>query len=366
MSLTNADFKGILDELLEGCQIIGPDWTYLYVNDALARHGRKTKQELLGRRMMDVYPGIEKTEVFEVIKTCMETGKQQKLENLFVYEDGTRAWFLLSVVPVPEGVFVMSLDISDQKAAQEEILKLNAGLEHKVAQRTEEVKAVNKELESFAYSVSHDLRAPLRAVDGFARILESDYSTKLDEEGKRLLSIVITNVRKMDTLIMDLLTLSRVTRGAMELTRVNMREMAGSVFQEVAGENVGKIRFAMGPLPEANGDPVLLRQVWANLISNAVKYSSPKERPEIEITAVKGSELVYSVRDNGVGFDPKYVHKLFGVFQRLHRDDEFPGTGVGLAIVERIILRHHGRVWAEGSLGHGAAIHFSLPDSNRP
>ena len=362
MSFGDAELRSIIDHLLEGCQILGWDWTYLYVNDTVARHGRKTKQELLGRKMMDVYPGIETTPMFEVLRRCMETGTSDHLLNEFLFDDGSTRWFQLSVMAVPQGIVIMSLDITEHKRDQAEILRLNADLERRVNQRTEEIKTVNKELEAFAYSVSHDLRAPLRAVEGFSRILDSEHSEKLGKEGKRLLSVIVSNIHKMDQLISDLLSLSRVTRTSMNYTLVDMKHLVSMIAQEAVSGAEKAIELKIGDLPAVSGDPVLFRQLWINLISNAVKYSSPREQPVIQIDGVvKENAIVYSISDNGVGFDPAYSHKLFGMFQRLHRDDEFPGTGVGLAIVRRIVDRHHGSVSIEGKLDEGVKVSLALP-----
>jgi PAS domain S-box-containing protein len=364
MSFGDAELRDIIDQLLEGCQIIGRDWTYLYVNDTVALQGRKTKQELLGRKMMDVYPGIETTPMFAMLRRCMELGVADRLVNEFTFEDGSKRWFQLSVMVVPQGIVIMSLDITEHKRAEDEVRRLNAGLEQLVTQRTEEIKAVNKELEAFAYSVSHDLRAPLRAVDGFSRILADEHSATLGEEGRRLLSIIVSNVRKMDQLISDLLSLSRVTRTAMNHTLVDMNTLIESLVRETTAEGGKTIEWKIEELPKVSGDPVLFRQLWANLISNAVKYSSPREHPVIHIEgSVKGNDAVYMITDNGVGFDSAYGHKLFGVFQRLHSDDEFPGTGVGLAIVRRIVERHRGNIQIEGRRDHGVTVTVAIPDA---
>jgi signal transduction histidine kinase len=235
-----------------------------------------------------------------------------------------------------------------------------AELGAQVRARTAELEATNKELEAFSYSVSHDLRAPLRAVDGYARMLEEDCGAALDAEGRRLLSVVRDAAGRMGRLIDDLLAFSRLGRQAPVRRRVDMDALVAEVFAELRGES--RAVLAAAALPAADADPAMLRQVWANLIGNALKYSGKRADPRIEVSArVDGAEAVYSVRDNGVGFDPRYADKLFGVFQRLHRADEFPGTGVGLAIVQRVVARHGGRVWAEGAPGQGACFHFSLP-----
>ena len=234
-------------------------------------------------------------------------------------------------------------------------------LEQQVRARTEALRAANKELESFSYSVSHDLRAPLRAVDGYALMLEEDYGAKLDDEGRRLLGVVRDGAAQMGRLIDDLLNFSQVGRKPVARDPVNMDALVREVVAAVVRPDT-KARIDVGELAATVGDRALLRQVWTNLVSNAVKYSSKSDQPVVKIGARReGAEQIYWVRDNGSGFDMRYYDKLFGVFQRLHRADEFEGTGVGLAIVQRVVTRHGGRVWAEGKVGEGACFSFALP-----
>ncbi len=250
-------------------------------------------------------------------------------------------------------------NITDRKQAEMNIISLNTQL----AQKAAELEMTNKELESFSYSVSHDLRSPLRAIDGYAHIFEEDFAHVLDEEGLRLLNVIRTNSKKMGRLIDDLLAFSRLGRKAVEAAEVDMNALVDGVWNELqsGGEHSNSV-FLKQPLPAAWGDASLLKQVLQNLLSNAAKYSSKQAQPQIEVSAsVEPTEIIYSIRDNGVGFDMKYYHKLFGVFQRLHRDEDFPGTGVGLAIVERVIVRHGGRVWADSVIDEGTTFSFSLP-----
>ena len=270
--------------------------------------------------------------------------------------------------PYPRGemgdlMAALDHDFELMQAQRDAIQRLNADLERRVAERTAQIEAGIKELEAFTYTVSHDLRTPLRAIGGFSRILEEDYGDKLDDEARRLIGVVCENARKMGQLIDDLLTFSRVGRNSMAATGINMEALARSALAEIgATAATGRARIEIHPLPEAHGDPVLIKQVWTNLLSNAIKFSGKRDQPLIEVSAHDdGADAVYCVKDNGAGFDMQYYKKLFGVFQRLHGDDEFPGIGVGLAIVRRIVSRHGGRVWAEGKVGEGATFYFTLP-----
>ncbi len=238
---------------------------------------------------------------------------------------------------------------------------LTEELESRVETRTAELKAANRELEAFSYSVSHDLRAPLRAVDGFSRILLEDHAKQLDTDGRRLLGVVRSSTRQMGQLIDDLLSFSRIGRQEMTRTGVDMMALAHAAFRDLLAADE-RVSFTVGPLPHADVDPSLMRQVWTNLISNALKFTRPKVERVIEVAGrTEPGRVVYSVKDNGVGFDMAYSNKLFGVFQRLHSSHEFEGTGVGLALVQRIVHRHGGEVWAEGKAGEGATFSFSLP-----
>ena len=220
-----------------------------------------------------------------------------------------------------------------------------------------------KEIEAFSYTVSHDLRAPLRAMDGYSRILLEDYGEKVDEEGRRSLKVVRSEAKRMGNLVDDLLAFSRLSRQPMVSSAVDMTALAKSVFESLAAlERDRELQLALRPLPAIQGELAMLRQVWVNLLSNAIKFTKGREMAQIEIGAETGAEeQIYFVKDNGAGFDMRFVGKLFGVFQRLHTDQEFPGTGVGLAIVQRVITRHGGRVWAEGKINEGATIYFAIP-----
>jgi len=556
-------FYKTLENMIEGCQIIDRDFRYVYVNKVAAAHGRKLPSELIGRTMMEMYPGIENTRMFSELRCCMDTGRSRRIENEFINSDGSKSWFDLFIQSVPEGIFILSLDITERKNMESEKQRINEELEQKVKERTimletvnnnlekeiferkraqdgiqrsnrelsvlyqincaiaesldlktmidnalnvtldvlnieaggiylveadeetlalrvhrghgdefirsikclkvgegisgkavaekhpvvidisdypterlsplmvgegfqtmasfpllsagqavgafnmgtrrvrafppgemellssigqqlgnavqnarlystlrertAQLEAANRELEAFSYSVSHDLRAPLRAIDGFSRFLQEDYEEKLDAEGKRLLNVIRSNTQKMDHLISDLLALSRVTRNELVISVIDMRTMVDSIYHEIIPDSVsGKFHFTVDQIPAAYGDPSFMRQVWYNLLSNAVKYTMPKENCEITVGGYDENEFhVYFIKDNGVGFNQEYTHKLFGVFQRLHKTEDFEGTGVGLAIVQRIVHRHGGTIWAEGKTGEGAAFYFSIPRKER-
>jgi two-component system, chemotaxis family, sensor kinase Cph1 len=253
---------------------------------------------------------------------------------------------------------------ANQRALAEERLKnLYLELEKKVGERTNELHNMNQELEAFTYSVSHDLRAPLRAIDGYARILEEDYNARIDAHGKHLISVITKNALYMGQLIDDLLDFSRTSRSELIKSTFDAdKEVRKITADLMAQEKNRNIQIHIKTLDACKGDTMMLRQVWVNLISNALKYTRKTPESRIEIfSQILSQEVQYTIRDNGVGFEMKYVGKLFGVFQRLHNKDQFEGTGVGLALVKRILDRHQGRIWTESEVNKGATFHFTLP-----
>jgi PAS domain S-box-containing protein len=264
----------------------------------------------------------------------------------------------------PLAILETNNDISDRKRREEEIRKLNVEL----GIRTSELEVTNKELEAFAYSVSHDLRAPLRHMGGFTELLQKHLALSLDEKSRRYMKIILESAKKMGTLIDDLLAFSRIGRAETRETMVSLEQLVKEVLSEIQPETGGRtIAWKIGALPDLYGDRSMLRLALINLVSNAVKFTRTQPQAEIEIGSMEKKEegVVVFVRDNGVGFDMKYAHKLFGVFQRLHQADSFEGTGIGLATVQRIIHRHGGRVWAESLLNRGATFFFSVPSYRR-
>ncbi len=484
-------FRSAFDHMLEGCQIIGYDWRYIYLNESAEIHNHRPNKELIGNRYQDMWPGIEETDVFKMIERVLKTRVPHHFENEFIYPDGSIGWFDLSIQPVPDGVFILSLDISerknaemalfesekkyrliadnsndwiywlvpngkvhyvspacervtgysadefiahpkliqeivfeedremiiehhknshldhishdleyriitkegelrwishscspifnekgeylgqrgtnrnitDRKRAEIELSKLNDTLEQRVIERTSQLEVANKEMEAFSYSVSHDLRAPLRHINGYVDLLNDKYLDILPEKAQHYLNTISGASKQMGTLIDDLLHFSRTGRQEMHKTQIDMNLLVEDALEKIRPDTaVRTIKWKIQRLPGLNGDASLLKLVWLNLLDNAVKYTKYRETAEISVEYKSEKDsYIFCVRDNGVGFDMKYAHKLFGVFQRLHNQTDFEGTGIGLANVQRIIHKHNGRVWAESEPDKGSAFYFSLP-----
>lgn len=365
-ALKNAEqrYRTTIDNMQEGFQIIGYDWKYLYVNNVAANHGKVNKDELINKTMMEKYPGIEQTDMFSKLSNCINERVPHKIENQFAYPDGTKKWFYLSIEPVPEGVLIISNDITKEKKAEEELMLYKENLEELVKERTAQLEAANHELESFSYSVSHDLRAPIRHVEGFLKLLEKEIKENLTDKAKRYMEIIIKASGKMNKLIEDLLNFSRLGKLNTSPSSVNMKDIVADVIDYFEIElNEKKAEVNIGELHNLKVDPGLMRLVWVNFISNSIKYSS-KERPlQINIGSInKGDRIIYYLRDNGIGFDNEYSEKIFGVFQRLHGDGEYAGTGIGLATSKKIIEKHNGKIWGEGKPGIGATFYFTIQE----
>jgi PAS domain S-box-containing protein len=487
-------FRSTFDNMIEGIQIHDFNWRYIYVNDALLNYSRYPREELLGYTIMEKYPGIEQTQLFSTLERCMKERISERITTEFVFPNGSVDFFELSIQPVPQGLFILSVNITDRKKNEEKIYTEKGDLEQKISERTaqlethirqlkeseekfqkvfkasssgmsitrlsdstylevndafaeligyskeeligstssklgivvnvnlrekvlaeireygfarhfeitvrhrsgrlievlsstetillngekyainvlfditerkraeEELKIVNNELEAFSYSVSHDLRAPLRAVNGYAQILMEEYGERLDAEAKIIIENIKKNGSNMGLLIDKLLEFSRLGRKEIQKSEIDLNVLFRKVVLEINQSMMHQAKMNIPSLPVVEADYSLLYQVVLNLISNAIKYSSKKEQPIIDIVVEKNNkEIIFAISDNGVGFDMRYEDKLFGVFQRLHSTEEFEGTGVGLAIVQRIILKHGGRIWAKGELGRGATFYFSLP-----
>jgi len=359
-----------LDSLIESLPIMvalkdADSLRYVRLNRTVERLMGRSRSELIGRSVHDFLPpeaaeAVSASDREALASEGVVDNQEHRVDTATL---GLRIFHTMKM-PIrdregnPRYVLSISTDITERKLTEQAIKELNSALVSKAEQLT----ASNRELESFSYSVSHDLRAPLRAVDGFAQMLEEDYGPRLDAEGMRYLSVIRSNTQRMGTLIDDLLEFSRLGRLPISAEVINVDSLVREVVGEALEGHPAAPLVAIGPLPPVRGDRTLLRQVWMNLIANAIKFSGKAAQPRIEVSGRQdAAENVYSVCDNGVGFDMEYADKLFGVFQRLHRADEFSGTGVGLAIVQRVVTRHGGRVWADGIVNGGAMFSFSLP-----
>ena len=322
-----------------------------FVNDKFCAISKFSRAELIGQDHRIINSGHHPKEFIRDLWRTIGQGTVWKGELRNRAKDGSIYWVDTTIVPFLK---------ADGKPYQYVAIRTDITEHKRVIQALE---AANRELDAFSYSVSHDLRAPLRGVDSFSRIVLEDYGPKLDDEGKRLLNVVRGEAQRMGRLIDDLLDFSRMSRQELQATNCTMTSLAQSVFDGLDAPTRSRVQhFDLKPLPPAWGDRAMLRQVLFNLLANAIKFTGGQEAPSIEIGGSTGDGLnSYYVKDNGVGFDQRFAHKLFGVFQRLHTEDEFEGTGVGLALVQRIIQRHGGKVWAEGRLNAGATFHFALP-----
>lgn len=303
---------------------------------------------------------------FEALVFKASRGIEDIYELTYIRKDGSRFPAIVSVTALHNaqstiiGYLLIGTDNTARKQAEVDILELNAKLEKRVIERTAQLEVANKEMETFSYSVSHDLRSPLRAIDGFSQAVIEDFGSQLPEEGQRQLQTIRHAAQRMGLLIDNLLTFSRLSRQPLYKQTIMIESFVRITLTEMEAESKGSV-ISLGELPPCQGDPALLKQVWINLLSNAVKYSSKCEKSIIEVGCIKQNQInVYFVRDNGCGFDMQYANKLFGVFQRLHRAEDYPGTGVGLAIVQQIIHRHGGVVWAEATLDKGATFYFTV------
>lgn len=328
------------------------------------------REELIGKSDRDLFPAEQADSFIAMDRRVLAQGDIVEIpeEEIDTHARGRRVLHtykvpVLDAAGVPKLLLGISMDVTEQKAAARRIIALNAEL----TRQTELLQSSNQELEAFCYSVSHDLRAPLRAIDGYAKLLEQEYGPRFDANGTRFLRTICNACDRMARLIDDLLEFSRLGRQTLEDEPVDMAAVVGKVVSDaLEGRKQPLPVILTGDLPPVRGDPGMLHLAWLNLIDNAVKYTSAVAAARITIEAeVSGSEIVYSVHDNGIGFDMQYSDKLFGVFERLHSNAEYPGTGVGLAIAHRIIARHGGRIWARSEPGRGATFSFALPAGER-
>jgi light-regulated signal transduction histidine kinase (bacteriophytochrome) len=312
---------------------------------------------------MDVVPADDLTNA-QLSLAELQAGKTILSERRLRRKDGTVIQVEISANMLNDGrIQAIARDITERKRAEEEIRTLNETLERRVVERTAQLQEINKELESFSYTVSHDLRAPLRFISGLADLLLKKVGPDLDQTGHHYLEVISESVKQAGDLIDDLLDFSRMGRAEMSRTVISMNPLVQETLRMLDGETAERtITWQIDHLPEIQGDPSMLKMVWQNLLANAIKYTRTRTQAVIQIGSVSNEhQHIFFVRDNGVGFDMKYVDKLFGVFRRLHDAEEFEGTGIGLANVRRIIHRHGGHTWAKGEVDNGATFYFSLP-----
>ncbi|MDH5505627.1 MAG: PAS domain S-box protein, partial [Anaerolineae bacterium] len=321
--------------------------------------------EVVGQSMYDIYKDYPK------IIEENEAGLRGEFRKSIIAVAGL--FFETRITPVSNpngeitGVIGVSTDITEQKQVEDRIRKLNDELEHRVTERTAQLKNTNDELEAFAYTISHDLRAPLRAISGFSSILQEEFQSKIPKDGKRYLQMIHDNAAQMDQLILNLLEFSRLSRQPIRKRRVSTKQIVETAIKDMAAEMGDRqVEIVVGDLPDCLADQSLLKQVFLNLLSNAIKFTQQQKTAKIEVGILENDNIenTFFVRDNGIGFDMKYIDKLFEVFQQLHSDKSFEGTGAGLAIVQRIILRHGGRIWAEAEKDNGAVFYFTLGEMN--
>lgn len=363
---SEAKYRSIMESVADNIVVLDKDMRIIYVNHV--NPGLKP-EDVHGSPWLDWLEESDKPIALYAIAQTISQNVPVETEFRAIGQYDEMTTFNVKFAKIPgeeENIVLVAKDITERKKTELEIHRLHSELEERVNERTKQLAEANKELEAFSYSVSHDLRSPLRAVTGYTNILLEDYLPNLDSEGQRICNVISSEATRMGQLIDDLLSFSRLNRTEIQYSRIDMKAMAQRVFNELIANQINTVEFILRDLPFATGDTVLIRQVWFNLLSNAIKFTSKQKNPRIEISGEETEkENIYSVADNGAGFDMKYSNKLFGVFQRLHTETEFEGTGVGLAIVKRSIMRNNGRVWAEGQINKGAILYFALPKSTK-
>jgi PAS domain S-box-containing protein len=361
-------FRTMVDAISQLAWMAEPDGYIYWYNQRWFDYTGTTPEQMEGWGWQRVHhPEILPT-VLEGWKASIAAGVPFEMDFPLRGADGAFRWFLTRAFPLKDAAGQVlrwcgtNTDISRMRDAEMEVQRLNRDLEQRVVERTAQLAAANKELEAFSYSVSHDLRAPLRAIDGFSQALMEDCGPQLPEGGRRHLHTIRAGAQRMGMLIDDLLAFAQLSRAPLKKRNVNAGDIVREVLEDLSPQRKGRqLDVRIGELPECEADPALLKQVWINLLSNAFKYTQKREAAVVEIGCESAPEgNTYFVRDNGTGFDMRYAGKLFGVFQRLHRAEEYEGTGVGLAFVQRVIHRHGGRIWADAAVDRGATFYFTL------
>jgi len=362
--------RALMDNIPDQIYFKDADSRFVLISRTQAtRFGLRHVGEAVGKTDFDFFTEAHARPAFETEQEILRTGLPVvDIEERETWPDGSETWVSTSKMPLRDedgsivGTFGISHDITERKRAEEQIRSLNAGLERRVRERTAALEAANREIEAFSYSVSHDLRAPLRAIDGFSKALRDDYGAALPPEARHYIDMVRSGTKAMDSLVNGLLALSRLGRQALLRQDVAPADLVRGLVEELAPERrPGQVEFVIGDLPTCRADPTLLRQVFANLLENALKFTSKAERARIEVgSAEREGETAYFVRDNGVGFDMRYSGKLFGAFERLHSAHEYEGAGIGLALSYRIVTHHGGRIWVEAEPGRGATFFFTI------
>ena len=361
-------YQQVAENILDGLMIDDLDGKVVFANDQfLALFGLERGD--IDNMVLEDYVSPEYRERLRDRHNRRVAGED--VPTTFEYQgmrkDGTKMWLEVRVCKVYDNNVVIVTqsairDVTDRKQAADDIARLSQSLEQKVRDRTAELEIANKELETFSYSIAHDLRSPLHIIQGYVEMLKDNLGGKFDPEKERITGIIVSNARRMGMLIDEILNLARVGRKVLSMRKTDMNALLDNVLAEQMELNPGAIKFTIAALHPAICDSSLIRQVWLNFISNAVKYSRKRDHPSIDVgSEEKDGYIIYSIADNGAGFDMRFSNKLFGVFQRLHKQTEFEGIGVGLALVQRIIVRHGGRVWATSEVNNGATFYFSLP-----
>lgn len=357
-------YRILAERMNEGAATLTADGTILFCNQRLADMVGVPSERLLGAALHTILHIEERAGLLDLLRLTLD--RDVRAERRLLRSDGTTLPVQLSLSRIPtgesgHGICLVATDLTEQKAAHDEVRRLNAGLEQQVLHRTAELEAANQELEAFTYAVAHDLRAPLRHIHGFSGLLQQDPESVLSADGRHSLDCIRKGALRMEKLLEDLLNLSRFGRQSLQRRDVDLKKLVRQVIDDLAPDLKDRqIVWKVDDLPVVNCDPALMKIVFANLLSNAVKFTRPRPTATIEVgQTTRQGEAVLFVRDNGAGFDMRHADKLFGVFQRLHRAEEFEGTGVGLATVHRILQKHGGRIWAEAAPDRGAVFYFT-------